>query len=234
MTKKLSKKTVIISCITIVCLIVIAALIILLGLKAKQDPREAKTYNVTFYSDNNTVLKIDNVIEHHSATPPVQPEMTYGNIFVKWNEDFTNVISDLEVHPETKTVRSEKNVFALSGAYGTNDSEIVVPLQLCGDVLLSGFELKVVYHPEKLELQSVFNVDGGILLNDEEAGVVKINYVSIENTVSDVDICTFKFKIKAETGEIPIKTNIISDYANDEDNRYKIDYINVDSVVYTY
>ena len=233
MTKKLSKKAVII-CITIVCLFVIAALIILLGSKAKQDSGDAKTYNVTFYSDNNTVLKIDNVIEHHSATPPVQPEMTYGNVFVKWNEDFTNVSSDLEVHPETKTVKSEKNVFALSGAYGTKGSDIVVPLQLCGDVLLSGFDLKVTYDSEKLELLSVFNVDGGVLLNDEEAGVVKINYVSIENTVSDVDICSFKFKIKAETGEIPIITSVISAYANDGDNMYKIDYLTVDSVVYAY
>ncbi len=234
MTKKLSKKTVIISCVTIVCLIIIIALIILLGSKAKQYSGDAKTYNVTFYSDNNTVLKIDNVIEHHSATPPVQPEMTYGNVFVKWNEDFTNISSDLDVHPEVKTVKSEKNVFALTGAYGTKGLEVVVPLQLCGDVLLSGFELKVTYDPEKLELLSVFNVDGGILLNDEEAGIVKINYVSIENTVSDVDICSFKFKIKAETGEIPIKTNVISAYANDGDDMYKTDYSTVDSVVYTY
>ena len=234
MTKRLSKKVILICCIAILCLAAVGTTIFLLASKNKQAFRDTKTYKVTFYSDNNTVLKIDHVMEHHDATPPVQPEMTYGNIFVKWKEDFTDINSDMEVHPEIKSVKSENNVFALTGVYGTKGSDVIVTMRLCGDVCISGFELKANYDPAKLELISIFNVDGGVLFNDEESGVIKINYVSIENTVSDVDICTFKFKVKADNGEVPINTTVISAYANNGDDMYKVEYMTVDSFVYIY
>ena len=177
---------------------------------------------------------IDTVKKHQPATPPVQPEMSYGNIFTKWDKDFSDITSDMDVHPVTKPVKGKTNVFALSGTYGQKETEVFVPLQLCGDVLLSGFELKVQYDSQSLELLSVFNVDGSVVYNDAEPGVVNINYVSIDNTTADVDICTLKFKIKADKGEIPIGTNVVNAYANDGDNMKKVDYVTIDASAFVY
>ena len=235
MVKNKSIKTVAIVCSIIIAIIAIAALLIIpLVQNNRRDSGSKQTFAVAFYSNDGTILKIDTVEEHKSATPPVQPEMSYGNIFVKWDKDFSEITSDVDVYPITQSIKGERNVFALSGAYLTNDSEAIVPLQLSGDVLISGFEMNVKYDYEKMELLSVFDVDGGIVYNDSELGIIKLNYVSVENTIADVDICTFKFKVKADNGEIPIKLNIVNAYVNDGDNMNKADYITIDSSVFVY
>ena len=235
MAKENPKKLIIIICsVIIVCIAVAVSLIILLGRKTKQEIRSVQAYSVTFYSDDGSVLLIESVEEHKSATPPVQPEMSYGNIFVKWDKAFSDITSDLNVYPVTKKVTDETNVFALSGAYGQKGSDVIVPFQLCGSVCVSGFDLRIQYDPEVVELLSVFNVDGGIVYNDSEKGVVKLNFVSVENTTADVDICTFKFRIKADNGDIPIKANVINAYAYEGETLYKTDYLTIDSVIYVY
>lgn len=235
MFKNKSIKIVAIVCSIIVAMIAIVVLLIIpLVQNNRRDSGSGQTFAVTFYSNDGTILKIDTVEEHKSAIPPVQPEMSYGNIFVKWDKEFSEITSDIDVYPVTKSVKGKKNVFALSGAYVTKDSEAIVPLQLCGDVLISGFEMNVKYDSEKMELLSVFDVDGGIVYNDSELGIIKLNYVSIENTMADVDICTFKFKVKADNGEIPIALNIVNAYANDGDDMNKADYITIDSSVFVY
>ena len=66
------------------------------------------------------------------------------------------------------------NVFAMSGAYGKKDGSVIVPLQLTGDVLLSGFDIIIKYDADALALESVFNEDGGIVYNSEKPGEVRI------------------------------------------------------------
>lgn len=230
MFKNRSKKSIAILCsVVVACIAVVVCLIVLF-----QRVGDGREYKVSFYSDDGTVLKVDAVQKHQSATPPVQPEMSFGTVFVKWDKDFSDITSNVRIHPVTKSVKGESNVFALSGTYGQKGSEVYVPLQLCGDVLVSGFEVTVQYDSQSLELLSVFNVDGGVVYNDTEPGVIRLNYVSIENTTADVDICTFKFMVKAENGDIPISTSVINAYANDGDDMRKADYGTIDAAVFAY
>lgn len=200
------------------------------------EPYTGPTYTVTFYSDDGSILWIDTVPENGTATPPVEPEMTYGNVFTKWNGSFTSVTEDLEIQPECLSLTGKKNAFVLPGAYGKTGDYVILPFKLSGDVCLCGFDLTVTYDPEKLQLESVFNEDGAIIYNDETPGVIRMNFVSIKDVEADVDICSFKFKVLAESYcEIPVTAKMTSIYAgNDDDSMYVPEYELIPANVYVY
>lgn len=192
-------------------------------------------YTVTFYSDNGTILKVDKVQEGETALPPVEPQMSYGSIFSGWKEDYSQVLEDREIHPECRSILGQPNVFALTGATGRTGEDTFVSLLLCGEVRLSGVDLLVSYDPEALQLQSVYNEDGGVVFNEEKPGEILINYVSTNNTIADVDLCSFKFRVLSDPGETPLLLQINSIYANDEgkeDTLITPEYELVDAIVH--
>ena len=196
----MSKKRIVI-CVAAVAVLVaaIASTIIVL---------QHKTYTVNFYSDTNRVIKIETVKRGTSAEPPKEPTMTSGRIFTKWDSDFSKVKKNMEVLPEYEEYTGKENVIAMAGAYGKQGEEVFVPLKLCGDVCLSGMDITIEYDADALEFISVFNEDGALVYNGDEAGKVRINYISAENTEDEVDLCGLKFKIKAANGSVQIKTTV--------------------------
>ena len=176
------------------------------------------THTVTFFSDDGTILKIQRVLDGETAEPPVEPQMSYGSIFSHWEENYSQVHDDLEVHPSCKSFLGHTNVLALTGASGRTGEDCFVSLLLCGDVQVSGLDLAVNYDPEALQLQSLYNEDGGVVYNDEIPGQILINYVSARNTVGDVDLCSFKFRMLADSGETPLSIQLNSIYANKDDS----------------
>lgn len=224
MTKK--KKNIVLVCI-VICIVALIGVAINFGLSKK-------SYEVSFYSDDNTVIKVEEVPRNDSAEPPVTPQLSYGKLFSHWNTDFSKVKGKMDIKPVCEDFTGKPNVFAMSGAYGKKDSSVTVPLQLCGNVCLSGFDITVKFDPDVLELESVFNEDGGIVYNSEREGQIKINYVSTKNTLGDVDICCFKFKIKSdEKKETPIEISASKVCAvKDDENIYNVEYSIINSSVY--
>ena len=175
---------------------------------------------VTFYSDDGTILKIDYVQKGSAAVPPAEPQMSYGMVFQSWDTEFSRVTRDLEVHPVCVDVKEKTNAFAVGGAYGKVGETVTVPVTLCGQVCVAGFDATITYDPEALELVDVTE-DGAVLYNDEIPGALRLNYVSVENTEADVDVCRLQFRIKAEKGPIPVTMELHSIYAcsSDVDSR---------------
>lgn len=169
-------------------------------------------YTVTFYANNGTVLKIDSVSENSSAVPPATPSMTHGTVFKSWDTDFSNVTKDLEIHPVCEEIKDKPNVLVVQSRYSKKDGVVVVPIQLCGNVCVSGLDIIVRYDKELLNLKAVTE-DKGVIFNDASPGVIKLNYVSTQNTVADVDICNLQFYVNAMEGEIPITIEIAGIYA---------------------
>ena len=227
MMKKLinHKKPILIVLSIVICVSIIILLLVLLS---------NKSYNVKFFSDNKELLKIDTVKSGESAIPPVEPELSYGNIFQKWDTDFSSVTNDLEINPEYESVSGKENVFAIAGAYGKIDDVATTSLTLCGDVLLSGFDITVEYDKDELVLDSVFGNDENVIYNEKEPGRIILNYVSTENTTADVDICSFKFKITGDQKTIPLTIKVNKVYANKGDDLISPSYTVVDSNVYVY
>lgn len=173
---------------------------------------EVTKYTVTFFSNDGTVLKIDSVDENSSAAPPVTPEMAYGAIFQSWDTDFSKVTQDLNIRPVCETVNGKQNVIAVPGVYAQNGSTVVVPIRFCGEVCVSGLDVTIRYDEQLLKLKSV-NEDKAVICNSETPGVIRLNYVSVENTIADVDICDLYFLVEASEGVIPIDVEIQGIYA---------------------
>ena len=187
-------------------------------------PDETAIYTVTFYSNDGTVLKIDSVKENSAAIPPVAPAMTYGMVFESWDKDFSEVTKDLEIHPVCEEIKGKPNVLAVQSRYSQQDGTVVVPIQLCGDVCVSGLDVTVRYDKELLSLKAVTE-DKGVVFNDATPGIVKLNYVSTQNTVADVDLCYLQFYVNAAESEIPITIEINAIYAFEDEN--KTDALNI-------
>lgn len=170
-------------------------------------------YKVTFYSDNNTVLKVDNVKKNASAVPPNEPQMTYGKIFTSWDTDFFKVKKTLNIHPICEDVKGRKNVFAISGAYGHKGDFVYIPVSLCGDVCASGFDITITYDADSLFVEEIIDEDDAVVVNNEIPGKLRINYVSTKNTTADVDICKLKCTVAADEGMIPVALEVNQVYA---------------------
>lgn len=177
-----------------------------------QKPEEDGVYTVTFYSNDGTILKMESVDPHGSVTPPVEPQMAYGSVFVAWDSSFTDVTEDLEVRPLCAEFKGKTNVFTVSGAYGRVGETVVVPVRLCGDVCVSGFDITIRYDAEILKLKSVAE-DSAVVYNDETPGVIRLNYVSAENTVADVDVCFLQFEVLGDADFVSVSVEINGIYA---------------------
>ncbi len=219
--------------IIIILILIVIAVIAVISVGMIYSKTNMKEHRVSFYSDDGTLLATEQVVHNMPATPPNNPTLTYGKIFKDWDTDITSVKKDLEIYPNYTDFTDKANVFALSGAYGKQGNTVVVPLVLCGDVYLSGFDISVNYDSNILELDSVFNEDGAVLYNTEAEGVIRINYVSINNTTADVDVCSLKFLIKGEAEQTDLKISAHSICANNDDETfYKPQSNLIDSTIY--
>lgn len=181
-----------------------------------------KTYQVSFYSDNDTLIKVDEVRRNGSAIPPNSPQITYGKIFKAWDKDFTKVNENMDIYPICEDITKKDNVFAISSAYGKTDN-ISVPVSLGGNVCLCGFDITVTYNPQMLNYEGFSDEDEAVVLNSKEPGTIKINYISTKNTTGDIDICNLKFTAKDKNISCPIKLEVNSIYAFEESENLKND-----------
>ena len=188
---------------------------------------------VIYYADDNTVVKLDRVGEDEQAVSPSSPELSYGNVFEKWDEPEETGEDTQEVRPIYQSVLGVANVFSMPGTYGTSGDVITVPLRLCGEVELCGFDLILEYDQDKLQLERVYDADDAVILNAEIPGCVHINYVSVSNTTADVDICSLQFRVLADEGEVPITQSMVSIYSWNESGDLAVpDYHLMDGCVY--
>lgn len=72
-------------------------------------PRYIRVYRVTFYNEDGTVIKSDQLIEGEKVTPPANPRKD-GCKFVGWSEDFSTLNRDLEIYPVFELIDPLKRV----------------------------------------------------------------------------------------------------------------------------
>lgn len=195
--------------------IFLAIVLIVVGVLVIKNIDNKKECEVTFLSNDGTILKVDVVEKGQSANPPVKPQMTFGTVFKSWDVDISKITSNMKVNPVCEDISKKENVFAVEGAYGKSGGTVIVPIRLCGDVCVSAFDLTISYDSAVLELISV-KEDGGVIYNDETPGKINLNYVSVENTTADVDVCYLEFSIKSEIEQSAISIEMNKIYAYDE------------------
>jgi len=219
------KKKVIIS---VVCLILVAGIAAggLFWLSRQK-------YEVTFCTEDGTVLLIDTVTRNHAATPPVEPQVAYGTVFSCWDKDFSKIREDITVTAVCENIQGKTNVFALSSAYGKKGDSVFVPFQLCGDVCTAGFSLTVAYDADCVAIESAYDEDGGVIINTDKVGEIKLNYVSTENTVGDVDLCGLRFKVLKDFESTPLTVTVEKAVAvGEKDTLNAVDSTVINAYVY--
>ncbi len=179
---------------------------------AQQPGIPEDAWSVTFYSSDGTVLKIEAVEKNGAAVPPKAPEMAPGLVFQAWDQDFTKVTQDMHIYPVCEDLHGKPNGFAVGSAYGSQGDTVNIPVLLAGDVCTAGFDMILTYDPEKLALEGISG-DDAVVYNTETPGTIRLNYVSIENTMGELDICNLAFTVLAESGSIPVTAEVVSIYA---------------------
>ena len=198
----------------------------------EKEPQECE---VIFYSDNERVISVSRILSGQTAIPPVDPQLRNGLVFQKWDKDVTNIKQDTEFHPQYVSVSESENAFVIPGTYGEYGTTVSVPLKLCGKVCLSGVDLTVEYDSDVLQLKDVTNADEAVIYNGETPGMIRLNYVSTENTTADVDLCNFSFNILKDISETPIHIKVNSICANGEQDEFYVPtYTLVDASVYAF
>lgn len=201
--------------------------------KKVQSVEQSGDYTVTFMSGAGRVLKVENVASGQSATPPEDPGLLFGERFLAWDKPFTNVSEDLVIHAVTGSVTQDSNAFILENAYVQQGGDVIVPFLLGGNVCLSAFDVTVSYDREQFAFGGFSYEDGGLVSNClEDEGIIRMNFVSTDNVLSDVDLCGIVFHHigSADKSDISLMVNTIVAF-DENDQPYTPEYAVYDATV---
>lgn len=196
---------------------------------SKTEIHQADMFSVVFYGPDNRMLFIAEVASGDSAIPPVNPTMPQGYIFSHWDKDFSYVTEDMSIHAICNEVSGQENVLALSGGTVKAGGEVVIPLQLCGNVNLCAFNIRIDYDGEILKFVEFRNKDGAVDANcTEDTGEIYLNFASMENTQGDVYLVELVFNAIGEQGNTSVAVNVVELIAYDADyNFYEPPYATI-------
>ena len=182
-------------------------------------PPDAVT--VTFVGPDERVLLITEVSRGAAALPPENPNVPQGCIFSHWDKSFTSVTEDLVVRAVCHEIGNRENVIALSGGYVYTGDEIRIPVQLCGDVNLCAFDIRIHYDSRVLDFVEFRNKDGAVDANcSEQTGEIFFNYASAENTNGEVYLADLVFRAAGTPGETTVDVQIVELIAYDSDYNF--------------
>ena len=223
MMKNVNKKALII--IILVFIIVISILVFF----------RRSSYTITFLNYNKTVFAKKKIMQGEVISSPGIPEIPEGYIFGGWNIEISSINKDTEIMPICIEIPKEKNVIALSSGYGKIGNNLNLPLQLCGKVDISCFEIVISYDKDMLNFVAFENEDGNVVANcDSENGKIYINYISNGNTLGEVDLCDIVFSISNNKSSATDVTLLVQNAAKEinSDSFEKIECDVVNSKVY--
>ena len=203
---------------------------------AQTETHQDDMFSVVFYGPDNRTLFITEVASGDSAIPPVNPTMPQGYIFSHWDKDFSSVTEDMSIHAICKEISGQENVLALSGGSVQSGGEVVIPLQLCGNVNLCAFDIRIDYNGEILKFVEFRNKDGAVDANcTEDTGEIYLNFASMENTQGDVYLVELVFNAIGEQGNTSVAVNVVELIAYDADyNFYEPPYATISGNITIY
>lgn len=144
-----------------------------------------------------------------TATPvpiPIQPEAPEDYIFQGYVEG-----EGEETLSKFQDLSGVENALALLSFYGNGGETVATSLQICGEVELCAFDIKISYDTSRLKYAGCENADDDLLVNcSEEKGQIMINFVRIVNLGENFKFCDLLFEvITSETCESPITIEVV-------------------------
>lgn len=122
------------------------------------------------------------VKDGESAEPPAELKLEDGLVFSHWDKDFVNIVEDTLIRAVCVEVGDSVNVFALQSVYCRAGEQIVMPLDLLGQVDLVGFDIRIKYDNTALRFVEFTDLDEDIVANCvAEEGMLYLNFVTNKN-----------------------------------------------------
>ena len=169
-------------------------------------PAAVLVHRVIFQDYNGTTLSEQTVAHRQAAVDPT-PSPRSGYVFTGWDRNCTDIQEDT-VFRACYAPDTVENIFSVSSASGNPGENVTVLLQLSGNVLLSGFDIQLLYDRDAIELVSIDSELSLDVLNQplEEDGVILLNYLTARgDRTTGGSIAEVVFKIKADMkGSIPL------------------------------
>lgn len=154
-------------------------------------------HQVAFIDYDGTLLSAQEVSHCQAATTPENPTRA-GYNFTGWDRSYQDVQEDLTLRA-CYVKETIENLFSVSSASGRVGDEITVRVSLDGNVLLSGFDMKLFYDDSVLEYVSTDSELSMDVLEKHiaEEHCVLFNYLSAgENRTAGGAIADVTFRIK--------------------------------------
>lgn len=177
-------------------------------------------YCVTFITDDGIPIKSMDVKAGGTVMPPEPPRIA-GKIFTGWSE-FERIVNDnCTVTATYKDLHEQNNVIVVNSNTVKSNQVFDVTVGIYGDVCICGLDIKLTYDVSKLELVEVADEDSMVITNpDKDAGVVYLNYASVNNTTGEFDFCKLRFKAITEANKM-VEITVTSIYYVDATGKIK-------------
>lgn len=171
-------------------------------------PNKVVFHNVTFQDYDGTVLKTESVEEGKAAIAPIDP-VRDGYMFIGWDSDFSNVISELVVVAQYSYINDTDPVVIVDKVTANAGDQVQVTVSLKNNPGIVGMTLRLIYDESVMMLT---NVTRGAALSEMTQFVLptdlssgcRFPWAAVTVNFSD-----------ATNGEILILTFSISDSAMD-------------------
>lgn len=120
-------------------------------------------------------------------------------------------------------VSKQHNVIAIPAVYGGLGETITVTPGIYGQTELCALDFQILYDTSHLKYIGCNTDDPALVLNGEERGVIKANYLRIENMKQGFDLCELQFQvITAENCDSRLEIKVIEAVALDSEGEVAV------------
>jgi len=129
--------------------------------------------------------------------PPSLPEVGISDSREAIQEEPPGGSEAIEVIlPAQQDTTNMKNALVLPEVAGNKGETISIPLQVCGQVELCAFDLRISYDRNRLMYVGSENADDELIVHcKENEGILLINYLRISNLKEPHRFCDLQFKV---------------------------------------
>ena len=150
---------------------------------------------IAFYDFEKKVISTQDRKSGEPVELPENVEIPYGYTFIGWDKPIESIKGTERINADFVYLGDKSNAFYIDSVSCKKGEKISLPVCLGGKVELCGCEMSLLYDKDKLKLIKLNDVDGDVMVNKAENGVIKFNLVSGSNITGDVRLFDAEFKV---------------------------------------
>ncbi|MBQ7625162.1 MAG: hypothetical protein IJS65_07800 [Clostridia bacterium] len=186
-------------------------------------------------TDASQTANTEDLMPHLEAKEVIIEKPKFKSVKTDRKTDKTLVYKERENEKKDRyqDVSAYNNVFAIPAAYAVIGETVTVAPGIFGKVNMCAVDFRLKYDSSQLKYLGCDAKDEALILNGEERGVIKANYLSAENVTKGFDLCELKFQaVTAEACDSVIEIEIVDMVALSGDDIVPCEYSLISGVVH--